>query len=64
MEGRVKFYIVEKGYGFITERETHEDYFVHRTNTLDRIVKDDIVEFDVESGKRGPKAVNVHRKKT
>ena len=61
--GKVKFFIQEKGYGFITEAVTKVDYFVHYTSTLDKIQAEDEVEFEVEEGSRGPKAVGVKRKK-
>jgi len=61
MEGTVKFFLKDKGYGFIST--TDGDIFVHYTNTLDKIQKDDEVEFELEKGQRGPKAVNVKRKK-
>lgn len=64
--GKVKWYDVKKGYGFITDEEGN-DYFVHFTgitkgrrkiNALDKFDK---VEFDVElkEGTKGPQAVNV-----
>lgn len=64
--GKVKWYDVKKGYGFITDEEG-KDYFVHFTgitkgrrkiNALDKFDK---VEFDVElkEGTKGPQAVNV-----
>jgi CspA family cold shock protein len=63
MEGKVKFFNDNKGYGFITELETGTDYFVHASNCLDNIKKDEHVEFDLENGQKGPKAVNVKHKK-
>ncbi len=59
--GKVKFFNEEKNYGFITDNEDDRDYFFHTSGTLDRIVKDDEVAYDVENGKRGPKAINVKR---
>lgn len=63
MEGRVKFFSDVKGYGFITETETGKDYFVHASDSLDNLKKDDIVVFELKEGQKGPKAVNVKRKK-
>jgi len=62
MTGKVKFWNDAKGWGFITADDGSE-YFAHYTNTLDKVQKDDEVEFDVEVGERGPKAVSVKRKK-
>lgn len=70
MEGKVKFFKSSEGerkrgcgYGFIIDNETGQEYFVHDTNTLDNLKKDDLVVFDPERGERGLKAVNVRRKK-
>lgn len=59
--GKVKFFNAAKNFGFITDDETGTDIFVHSSGTLDRIVTDDLVSYDVEKGERGPKAVNVKR---
>lgn len=63
MEGKVKFFNEQKGYGFITETETSKDYFVHASDCLDNLKKDDVVLFDLKEGKKGLKAVDVKRKK-
>jgi cold shock protein len=64
MEGTVKWFNADKGYGFI-ERDSGEDVFVHFSaiqgdgfKTLDEGQK---VEFDVVSGDRGQQAENVVR---
>jgi Cold shock proteins len=61
MKGKVKFYSEEKGYGFITADD--KEYFVHSSGLNEPIDKNDDVEFDVEQGDRGPKAVNVKKAK-
>jgi cold shock protein len=60
MKGSVKFFNETKGFGFITG-EDNKDYFVHQSGLTDgvRLNNDDTVSFDVESGDRGLKAVNV-----
>ncbi|MBR9699078.1 cold shock domain-containing protein [Candidatus Woesearchaeota archaeon] len=62
MKGKVKFFNTMKGFGFI-ESEDGKEYFVHQTGLQEgvSINENDQVEFDVEQGDRGPKAVNVKR---
>ena len=62
MKGTVKFFNEMKGFGFITG-EDGEDYFVHQTALGEgvRLNENDAVEFEVEQGDRGPKAVNVKK---
>lgn len=59
--GVVKFFNVSKGFGFITDHETKTDIFFHFSNSLDRVVGGDNVSYDIETGARGLKAVNVKR---
>jgi cold shock protein len=59
--GTVKWYSAEKRFGFIVPDEGGEDVFVHQSgiaagHSLSDGAK---VSFDVESGQKGPKAVNV-----
>ena len=60
--GKVKFFNDSKGFGFIAADDEKES-FVHLTGIQEgqRIKDGDIVEFDVEQGDRGPKAVNVKK---
>ena len=60
MKGTVKFFNEGKGFGFIAG-EDGKEYFVHQTGLADGVTlrDNDSVEFDVEEGDRGPKAVNV-----
>lgn len=62
MNGTVKFFNEAKGFGFIASDDGKE-YFVHLSGLQEGVtLRDaDAVEFDVEQGERGPKAVNVKR---
>jgi CspA family cold shock protein len=60
-KGKVKWYNETKGFGFI-ETENSDDIFVHRTgleNSWDGLMPDQEVEFEIEQGDKGLKAVNV-----
>ena len=59
MKGKVKFINETKGFGFIKSKESREDIFVHSSGLIDEICEQDLVEFDVEQGKKGMSAVNV-----
>jgi CspA family cold shock protein len=60
MKGTVKFFNASKGFGFIAADDGKE-YFVHVSALPEGVTlnENDPVEFDVEEGDRGPKAVNV-----
>ncbi len=59
--GTVKFYNSMKSFGFIAQDEG-EDVFVHATGIVEGSISDnDQVEFDVEKGDKGLKAVNVKK---
>ena len=62
MKGTIKFFNSMKGFGFIAG-EDGKEYFVHQTGLQDGVTlnDNDAVEFDVEEGDRGPKAVNVSK---
>jgi CspA family cold shock protein len=57
--GKVKFFNVSKGYGFIKDTETDTDYFVHVSGLVDEIKENDDVTFDLKEGKKGMNAVDV-----
>ncbi len=57
--GRVKFFNEEKGYGFITDKETRDSIFVHINNAYPSIKENHKVTFEIEQGPKGPTAVKV-----
>ena len=59
MEGTVKFFNEAKGFGFIKSNSTNEEVFVHVSGLIDEIRQDDVVEYEVERGKKGMNAVRV-----
>lgn len=60
-KGTVKFFNESKGFGFIKDEETKQDFFVHVTGLLDQVNENDEVTFDIEEGKKGLMAVNVKK---
>ncbi len=58
-EGKVKFFNESKGYGFIKDTESDNEYFVHVSGLIDEIREDDEVTFELREGKKGMNAVNV-----
>ena len=62
--GKVKFFNDVKKYGFISDNNDGKEYFFHVSGTLDKVMKDDLVAYDIEPTDRGEKAVNVKRVKT
>ncbi len=61
VQGTVKFYNRVKSFGFISQ-DDGEDVFVHESAILEGPISDeDRVEFDVEEGDKGLKAVNVKK---
>ena len=62
MNGKIKTLIRGRGYGFI-EAEDGREIFFHRSDLIDvefdSLGEEQQVQFDVEKGTKGPKAVNV-----
>lgn len=58
-KGTVKFFNTTKGFGFIQEEDSNNEYFVHISGLTDKISEGDKVEFELEQGKKGMNATNV-----
>ncbi len=63
MNGTVKWFNSEKGYGFISNDNGGDDVFVHfsaiQTDGFKTLEEGQKVTFDEESSDRGPQAANV-----
>ena len=61
--GQVKWFSDQKGYGFIQQDNGGQDVFVHHSSiTMDgfrSLAEGQAVEYELEDGPKGPKAVNV-----
>jgi len=62
MIGKVKWFNDEKGWGFIRQ-EKGLDVFVHQSQIVRsgrrRLFEDEIVEFEIQEGPKGPQATRV-----
>lgn len=63
MQGKVKWFSSEKGYGFISSSEVEKDIYVHFSDIqmkgFKTLEENDVVEFDYDEEMN--KAVNVHK---
>ena len=61
--GTVKFFNVQKGFGFISPEDGGQDVFVHVTAVeqagMKRLTEGQRVAFEIQPDKRGTKAVNL-----
>jgi len=58
-KGSVKFFNDSKGFGFIKDADSENEYFVHATGLVDKVKEGDTVTFELKEGKKGLNAANV-----
>ncbi|MBK4113403.1 cold-shock protein [Cronobacter sakazakii] len=63
INGSVKWFNADKGFGFIAPADGSKDVFVHfsaiQSDNFRTLTEGQQVEFSVENGAKGPSAVNV-----
>jgi CspA family cold shock protein len=57
--GTVKFFNESKGFGFIVDDDSKEEFFVHVSGLINEIQEGDAVSFELKEGKKGLNAVDV-----
>lgn len=66
IEGTVKWFNAEKGFGFIKQNDSETDVFVHHTaikmDGYRKLEEGDVVEFEIVEGQKGPQASEVTMK--
>jgi len=55
-KGKITDFDINKGYGFVSDKETREMVFLHISDCLEQLKAGDIIEFEVERGIKGLKA--------
>jgi len=60
-QGKVTFFNDAKGYGFIKDSQTQENFFVHVNGLLEEVRENDVVTYELERGMKGMNAVNVKK---
>ena len=64
IQGKVKWFNSVKGYGFIARDDNEKDVFVHSSAAQAANVElheGDALTFDVETGEKGPSAINLQK---
>ena len=60
-KGFVKFFDRDKGFGFIRDTQTQEEFFFHFRSANFDIGQSDAVTFETESSPKGPNAVRIEK---
>ena len=65
MNGKVKWFNGQKGYGFIEREDKEKDVFIHVSALRDAGMKGleegEALTFDIEEGPKGPNAINLQK---
>ena len=65
IQGKVKWFNGKKGYGFIERSDGEKDCFVHASSVREAGLKflneGDELEFEIESGDKGPSAIKLRK---
>lgn len=61
VKGKIVFFNPKSKFGFIQNYEDSQNYYVHERSLLDRVEKEDEVEFELKEEKRGKVAVQVKK---
>jgi len=61
LKGKVKKWLDERGYGFISSEEHSSEIFVHSSNIEGKssLNEGEEVEFEIENSDKGPRAIKV-----
>jgi cold shock CspA family protein len=58
-KGVVTFFNDSKGYGFIRDMDSRQSVFVHINNLIEPVRENNIVEYEIGKGPKGPTALKV-----
>jgi cold shock CspA family protein len=59
--GVVKFFEQDKGYGFIKDSQTQEEFFFHYSSANFQVAQSQSVTFEIEQGPKGLNAVRINK---
>jgi cold shock CspA family protein len=60
-QGTVKFFDTSKGFGFIKDSQSAEEFFFHHSSASFPVAQMDKVTFETEMGPKGPNAVRISK---
>lgn len=60
-KGVVSFFNDAKGYGFVKDLETKENFFFHINDAVEEIGNGNLVTFEIGTGQKGPVAISIKK---